>query len=259
MNIKTNYAQQIVQDGGVSVGASVDLSREAVIGTFDGLPVAVASPIIWKEACGFLGLPVYALDEVLGYISSGYANVRAIAQQEQMKIIDSPAGVGVRLQPLVRMGFRSFYATANQIIATPNFDVSATITLAGGVIPDTDPNYGGNLLVRGKNSRTARSNDTTLATVKFGGETATYTSATKTWAVTGVTAGAGTQLDVDTTTSGLVEVVNWAQLGLTAPVKGVDGLLATISSVNKPTKITLRVTAPDGTATNYFVTIAYDE
>lgn len=247
----SNYAQDIIKNGGVSVGAKRDYNRTAVIGEFDGMPVAIASPVIWAEANGFLGTAVYSLDNVLGYISSGYANVRAVAQQEQMKIIDSPQGVGIRLQPLVRMGFRSFYPKANQFFVTPDFDVDAFITEAGGVIASTDPNYAGDLLVRGKNSRTARSSVTTLSTVTFGGKASTKSG--NVYTITGVTAGANTALVLTPTAGCKIEVLN--QNIVAYGTTGVNKVIST-ATTQIPT-FRVRVTAPDGTVATYVINVTY--
>lgn len=252
----SNIAQEIVAEGGVSRGARRDLSRDAVIGMFDGLPVAICGERIWREACGFLGVPVYALDEVLGYISSGYANVRAVAQTEQMKIIDAPQGQGIRIQPLIRMGARSFYPKGNQFIVTPKFDLDAFITMAGGVIPDTDPNNAGNLLVRGRASRAALSDDASLTTVSLGGQAGSLAGTTYT--ITGVTAGASTNLTITPTeTNAKVEVVNYKVLYEDLPLYAIGGINQDVDTQGKPAVIKVRVTAPNGTAVVYTLNVSY--
>lgn len=251
--LNANYGMDVIRTGAVSTDASRDFNRSAIIGTFDGLPVAASSPLVWSTACKFLGVPVYALDEVLGYVSSGYANVRAIAQQEQMKIIDSPDGVGVRLQPLVRMGARSFYATGNQFIVTPKFDVEALITAAGGVITG-DPNYAGNLTVRGYGSRTALGNGTAM-TGTVGGRAGTVTGTTI--AFTNVAAG-DVAVSLNVATGAKIELINARAIGATTPVYALDTLAFTFATANyKPASLKVRVTAPDGTAVVYTLTFAY--
>ncbi len=253
----SNYAQDIIKSGAVSTDASRDYSRSAIIGEFDGLPVASASPIIWKTACEFLGLPVYALDEVLGYISSGYANVRAIAQQEQMKIIDSPDGVGVRLQPLVRMGARSFYPAGNQIIATSKFDVEVTINLAGGVIPDSDPNYAGNLLVRGSASRTALKTATDVESISIGGVSA-QTAGTNEYNAENVSVeNEKLTIEIDAPDT-KVELVNYKAFGALNPIAEIDGIFATVNiGTKRPGEMVLRVIAPAGNTRIVKVAISY--
>ena len=252
----SNYAQDIIRTGGVSTDGSVNLARSAIIGTLDGVPVAEASPVIWNSACGYLGLPVYGLDEVLGYISSGYANVRAIAQNEQVKIIDTPQGQGIRLQPLVRFGGRSFYPAGNQFFVTPDFDVDEFITACGGVIPSTDPNYGGDLLVRGKGSRVAQSNDTTLTSVQLGGQNG-VSAGNNVYNITNVTANASTNLVVTPTVANAkIEIVKGNKLGANV-VKSIGTLTATIDTTGQPAIIRVRVTAPNGTMTTYTLNVTY--
>lgn len=253
--LNANYGMDIIRSGAVSTDGSKDLSRSAVIGMFDNVPVAIASPLIWDTACKFLGLPVYALDEVLGYVSSGYANVRAIAQQEQMKIIDCPRGNGITLQPLVRMGARSFYAKGNQFIVTPNYDNDALIELAGGVIPDTDPNYAGNLLVRGYGSRQALDSEAPITSAMCD-STAGVVDGTS--IAFGNVAGGNDNAYVFKFDNGAkIELINARVAGYTTPVYGIGELDFTVKADLTPATLKLRVTAPDGTATVYTITVTY--
>jgi hypothetical protein len=114
----SNYAQQMLADGTLSPGSKVVKLENGYIGDFDGVPVHIAANAIWNKSEQYLGLPKGELDAVLGYFSSGMSNARGVAQSEQIKIIDSPDGQGKRVQPLVRMGFESFYAKGNAFIVS---------------------------------------------------------------------------------------------------------------------------------------------
>lgn len=253
--LNANYGMDIIRTGAVSIDADKNLSREAVIGTFDNVPVAIASPLVWKTACKFLGLPVYAMDEVLGYISSGYANVRAVAQQEQMKIIDCPRGNGITLQPLIRMGARSFYAKGNQFIVTPKYDNDKLIELAGGVLPDSDVNYGGNLLVRGYGSRKELSNEAPIQSAMCG-DTAGVVDETSI-AFSGIAGDSANAYVFKFGNEAKIELINGRVAGFTTPVYGISELDFTVAEGVAPTMLKLRVTAPDGTATVYTVSVTY--
>jgi len=112
----SNYAQEMLAGGQLSPGAKLNKLENGYIGDFDGVPVHIVSSLIWRTTERYLGLPAGELAKVIGYFSSGLANVRGIAYNENMKIIDSPQGAGVRLQPLFRMGFKSFYTKGNVFI-----------------------------------------------------------------------------------------------------------------------------------------------
>jgi hypothetical protein len=112
----SNYAQEMLAAGVLSPGAKPNKLENGYIGDFDGVPVHIVASLIWRTTERYLGLPANELAKVIGYFSSGLANVRGIAYNENMKIIDSPQGPGVRLQPLFRMGFKSFYTKGNVFI-----------------------------------------------------------------------------------------------------------------------------------------------
>jgi hypothetical protein len=109
----SNYAQAMLAGGQLSPGSNPTKMANGYVGDFDGVPVHICTEAVWRLAEEYLGLPSGELDTVVGYISSDVANARGIAQGEQIKIIDSPSGQGIRVQPLLRMGFESWYAKGN--------------------------------------------------------------------------------------------------------------------------------------------------
>ncbi len=114
----SNYAQEMLAKGQLSPSSKETKLENGYIGDFDGVPVHIAASPIWKLACEYLGLPKAELDPVIGYFSSGIANARGIAVSKEIKIIDSPDGQGIRLQPKVRLGFEAFYSKGNQFIVS---------------------------------------------------------------------------------------------------------------------------------------------
>lgn len=161
----SNAAQDILAKGGVSVGASPRLD-DGYLGEFMGVPVHMAGDSVWNLAAKYVGIPAWKLAKVYGYVSSGYANVRALAQGNEIKMIDAPKGQGVRLQPLFRMGFKSLYPQGNIFFVDTDFE---------------NPAEGGTLVLKGPASRPAYSSDTTLASVSFGGTAGTYNAGTNSW------------------------------------------------------------------------------
>lgn len=117
----SNYAQEMLAKGQLSPNSKETKIENGYIGDFDGVPIHMASSNLWRLACAYNGLPENELDEVVGYFSSSIANARGIAISKEIKVIDSPNGQGIRLQPKVRMGFESFYPKGNQFIVTKKF------------------------------------------------------------------------------------------------------------------------------------------
>lgn len=156
----SNDAQSIIAKGGVSVGANPQINN-GYMGDFMGIPVHMVTTIVWNLAAKYAGVAAWELDEVYGYVSSGYANVRAIAQEEQIKIIDSPDGAGVRLQPNFRMGFKALYPDGTYFFVSENF---------------VNPAEAAPLTLKAPGSRTAYSKDTSLASVSFAGQAGTFGS-----------------------------------------------------------------------------------
>lgn len=117
----SNYAQEMLAKGQLSPNSKETKLQNGYIGDIDNVPVHMASSVVWKLGCSYLGLPKDELEDVIGYISSSIANARGVAIGKEVKVIDSPDGQGVRLQPKVRMGFESFYPRGNQFIVKKGF------------------------------------------------------------------------------------------------------------------------------------------
>lgn len=160
-----NHAYEMLAAGAINPGGKQDV-RSGYVGECMGNPVYKATTLIWKLAAKYAGVPVWALEDVYGYLSSGYANVRAIAQEDQVKIIDAPDGAGVRIQPNFRMGFKALYPKGNIFLVETGYS-----------------NPGGSLTLTAPGSRAAYSSDTTLSAVTVGGVTASWVTAETQWAV----------------------------------------------------------------------------
>lgn len=154
----SNYAQDIIAKGGISVGANPQLNN-GYIGEFMGVPVHMMTDSVWNLAAKYAGINAWQLEYVYGYVSSGYANVRAIAQAEQMKIIDSPDGAGIRIQPNFRMGFKALYPEGTVWFVDANF---------------VNPAQTAPLTLQAPGARNAYSSDTTLASVSFAGQAGAF-------------------------------------------------------------------------------------
>lgn len=218
-----NHAYEMLAMGGISPNAKQDI-RSGYAGELLGKPVYKFVSLIAKLAAKYAGVPVWAFDEVYAYESSGFANVRALAQNDEIKLIDSPDGQGVRVQPNFRMGFKSLYAKGNVFLVETGY---------------TNPASAGALTLKAPASRQAYSNDTTLSQVKVGAKTATYSAETKTYTVADGVAGAQT-VTATPTTADVTKVI--------APTS-----VTVVSGQTDTYKI--KVIAQDGTTTIYTLSV----
>lgn len=118
-----NLGYEIIESGTVSAGAVPTKLENGYIGIVDGVPCHTVSSVVYKEASKYLGLPKGDVENAIGCISSHLANVRGIAAPNQIKIIDSPMGQGLRVQPLTRLGFTVLpgYEKGNSFIMKKGF------------------------------------------------------------------------------------------------------------------------------------------
>lgn len=101
--VNSNYGQIMVKTGALDP----DTKLEPVInyvGTVDDTPCYVASNPIWSLMEKFLGFTVGALDGIQAMVVSAIGTGRALAFNDNIKMIDAPGGQGIRIQPKYRMG-----------------------------------------------------------------------------------------------------------------------------------------------------------
>lgn len=113
-----NYAYDIAKKGSVDAGSEPRKSGDGFIGYIDSTPIHIASSLLFKVAGEYVGVETADIKNMIGYVSSGFANVRGIAAPRDVKVIDTPQGQGTRLQPLTRMGFKVVegYEKGNSLI-----------------------------------------------------------------------------------------------------------------------------------------------
>lgn len=112
----SNAAQALIASDGITNGKVTDWVGNGYVGDFDGVPVHAAAQAIYNLAEEYAGVPKGEFKKVMGYFSSAMANSRGVATGKEMKVIDTPDGPGIRIQPLVRMGFASWYPKGNSIM-----------------------------------------------------------------------------------------------------------------------------------------------
>ena len=114
-----NYGYDILRKGTLDAGATPRKEEDGYVGTIDNVETHVASKYIFSIAADYMGLPKADLQEhLLSYVSSGFANIRAIASVRSVKYVDTLGGQGIEAQPLTRAGFKVFegYEKGNSLI-----------------------------------------------------------------------------------------------------------------------------------------------
>lgn len=119
----SDRASMSLEKGTLSATATPRKLEDGYIGTIDNVPFHIANNQVWKIASKWLGLGDKEFDSIIGYISSGLGNIRAIASPNDVQISDHPNGRGVRLKPLFRAGFKvaEGYEKGNVFITKTNF------------------------------------------------------------------------------------------------------------------------------------------
>jgi len=118
----SNYAQEMLATGAMDV--SVDELPEVNYGyqgMLDGVPVFKATKLLWAQAEKWLGVSAGYLDNVVGIVASHLSTGRGHAFPEQTKVIDSPQGVGLRIQPLTNFGAKVFFESGIKLICDVAF------------------------------------------------------------------------------------------------------------------------------------------
>jgi hypothetical protein len=118
----SNFAQEILASGALDI--DVDELPEinyGYMGMFDGVPVFKATDYLWTEAETWLEQTAGYLDEIAGILCSHIATGRGHAFPEQTKVIDSPNGQGLRIQPLSNFGVKVFFESGIKLIANGTF------------------------------------------------------------------------------------------------------------------------------------------
>lgn len=121
----SNYAQDILKDGGLSHGDKAD-NVTGFCGTILDMPVYKASKPVWDMVEAYLGLTAGALNGVEALVVSGTGTLRGLAFNNTIKQIDSPDGAGIRMQPLYRWGAKCILGTSVSVIVDNGFTNPAT-------------------------------------------------------------------------------------------------------------------------------------
>lgn len=77
-------------------------------GEIDGIPCYIAPAALWNRAGAWVGSAT-AFEKTEAIVCAASATDRGISTQDYIKVIDSPAGAGKRLQPKTRWGINVCY------------------------------------------------------------------------------------------------------------------------------------------------------
>lgn len=125
----SNYAQDMLKDGGVSHGDKAD-NVTGFCGRILDMPVYKVAKPTMAMVEAYLGLDAGALDKVAGIVVSGTGTLRGLAFNATIKQIDCPVGAGIRMQPLYRWGAECILGTSVSVIAENGFTApSGTLTV----------------------------------------------------------------------------------------------------------------------------------
>ena len=106
------------KDSGLSVGDEKNTLDTGFWGYIDGIEVRGLSNESLLHCDGFLGFPEgeFKASPVRGYIASSYANARGVSTVKMTKVVDTRGGQGIELQPLLKLGAKTWYPKGNVFI-----------------------------------------------------------------------------------------------------------------------------------------------
>lgn len=123
----SNYAQDILKDGGVSHGDKSD-NVTGYCGRILDIPVYKVAKPVWDMAKAYLGLDAVGkeseaaeFDKIEALVVSGNGTLRGLAFNATIKQIDCPDGAGVRMQPLYRWGAECILPSSVSVIVDNGF------------------------------------------------------------------------------------------------------------------------------------------
>ena len=124
----SNFAQEMRARGNLSPDAKLPENLNGWRGFVNGVPTFLCSAQIWNEAEDWMvvasnSTPVSSgyLDNINGLVCSHIATLRGHAFPESVKVIDSPTGQGLRVQPESNFGVKVVYPKGIKLIAKAAF------------------------------------------------------------------------------------------------------------------------------------------
>ena len=119
-------AQDMVRLGTVDAESVRNTDKNGFFGEIDSTYNYMVADGVFTLATTYLrqsaaAIASTALDNVVGYMCSSIGTARGISLQSQVKIIDSPLGQGLRMQPKQRWGVEVFYPKSIVVAVNTDF------------------------------------------------------------------------------------------------------------------------------------------
>lgn len=168
----SNYAQDILRAGGISIDVKELDIENGYVGTYMGVHSFLVSDAVWQSAGQLLrnvnsappagGLGYGTMQNIYGMGSAAEGNVRIIRPNEKIITNSVPTGfIGVQLLPWYNWGHSAIYPSANRLVVDTNFVNPAT--------------SGNNLII--DNSNTLVTTPVTITAMSVNGVAATVSGA----------------------------------------------------------------------------------
>ena len=122
----SNYAQEMLASGAIDPNTVLPEVHNGYVGMLDNVPVYKATAKLWTEAETWLGVDAGYLANIAGILCSHIATGRGHAFPDQTKVIDSPNGQGLRIQPLSNFGVKVFFEGGIKLLASAAFTEGIT-------------------------------------------------------------------------------------------------------------------------------------
>lgn len=129
----SNYAQDIIRQGGVDANTKPN-TTVGYVGDIAGSPVYVVSNPVWTLAEKYAGVTAGAFAGVQMLVVSSIGTGRALAFNSAIKMIDSPAGQGRRIQPKYRFGVECWDAMSVVPVVSNGWDSPRATSAAGALV-----------------------------------------------------------------------------------------------------------------------------
>lgn len=123
----SNFAQEILASGALDATLeSLPEIHNGYVGMVDGVPVFKATNALWTQAEIWLSASPGYLDNVVGILCSHIGTGRGHAFPDSTKVIDSPNGQGLRIQPLSNFGAKVFFPESVKLFTKASFSYGST-------------------------------------------------------------------------------------------------------------------------------------
>jgi len=128
-------AQQMLRIGAVDPESFMNTDKNGFFGEIDQVYNYMVPPAVWSLAEKYIlddGTQAVAgsiANGLTGMIVSSFGTLRGIALNSTMKIIDSPDGAGIRMQPAQRWGISVIYPSSVVVVAESTYTNPATLSV----------------------------------------------------------------------------------------------------------------------------------